>query len=428
MALTLLIASLVLMIVLGAPIAIAMAVVPAVYISLTGELPLSAVPYQMFEAVSVQPLLAVPFFILTAEIMNSAQITGRLLTLARELVGRVRGGLAHMNIVGSMMFAAMNGSAVADVAAIGGVMIPAMRKEGYPGPFAAALTAMGSTMGGILPPSILLVILASTMGISIGAVFAAGVIPGVLVGSILMAIVYVLAMRRGWGRYAAPFTFSALLRATLGAWGALLIPAIILGGIISGVFTATEAGAIAALTALVLGTTVYRTLTLKTLGRALFRAVKVTSSVFIIIAASGPLSWLLNRIGALDGLQGFLLQFAHSPFTFSIVVVVFILVIGTLLEPVPCVVMLGPTLIAACVQAGFHEVQAAILLATGFILGSVTPPVGVCYFTAAAIGGEKVDRVARAIVPFLAADILVMFLVLLVPSITLTLPRLLGLI
>ncbi|HMN80984.1 MAG TPA: TRAP transporter large permease [Burkholderiaceae bacterium] len=428
MALTLLIVSLVVMIVLGAPIGVAMAAVPTIYIWITGELPLSAVPYQMFEAVSVQPLLAVPFFILTAEIMNAGQITARLLVLARELVGRIRGGLAQMNIVGSMMFAAMNGSAVADVAAIGGVLIPAMRKEGYPGPFAAALTAMGSTMGGILPPSILLVILASTMGISIGAVFAAGVIPGMLVGLLLMAMVYVLALRRNWGRHTVPFTFGALLKAVLGAWGALLIPVIILGGIISGVFTATEAGAVAALSALLLGTLVYRTLTLRALGGALFRAVKITSSVFIIIAASGPLSWLLNRIGALEGLQNFLLQFAHSPLLFSVVVVILILVVGTLLEPVPSVVMLGPTLVSACVQAGFHEIQAAILMATGFILGSVTPPVGVCYFTAAAIGGEKVDKVARAIVPFLAADIAVMFLVLLIPSITLALPRLLGLI
>ncbi len=428
MALTLLVVSLVVMVILGAPIGIAMAAVPAIYIWATGELPLSAVPYQMFEAVAMPPLLAIPFFILTAELMNSGQITARLLTLARELVGRIRGGLAQMNIVGSMMFASISGSAVADVAAIGGVLIPAMRKEGYPGPLSAALTAMGSTMGGILPPSILLVILASTMGISIGSVFAAGVLPGMCVGAILMGMVYVLALRQKWGRYKVPFTFTALLKAIQGAWGALLIPAIIAGGIISGVFTAAEAGAVAALLALLLGTVVYRTLTPRALLGALTRAVKVASSVFIIIAASGPLSWLLNRIGALEGLQGFLLQFSHSPILFSLVLVGLVLVIGTLLEPVPAVVMLGPTLVHVCVQAGFHEIQAAILLATGFILGSVTPPVGICYFTAAAIGGEKVDDVARAIIPFLAADVVVMFIVLLVPAMTLALPRLLGLI
>lgn len=172
MELAVLVTALVVLIVLGAPMGVTMAILPAVYILFTGELPLLAVPYQMFEGISQPPLLAVPFFILTAELMNSGQITERLLMLARELVGRIRGGLAQMNVVGSMMFAAMNGSAVADVAAIGGVLIPAMKRAGYPGPFAAAITAIGSTIGGILPPSILLVLLASTMGMSIGSLFA----------------------------------------------------------------------------------------------------------------------------------------------------------------------------------------------------------------------------------------------------------------
>jgi TRAP-type C4-dicarboxylate transport system permease large subunit len=157
------------------------------------------------------------------------------------------------------------------------------------------------------------------------------------------------------------------------------------------------------------------------LGATLFKSVKVTSSVFIIIAASGPFSWLLNRIGALQGLEGFLLQFAHTPVLFGVVLVLFILLVGTLLEPVPCVVVLGPTLVKVCVAAGFHEVQAALVLSVGFIMGSVSPPVGVCYFTAAAIAGEKIDAVGKAILPFLLVEILVMFLILLIPPLTLLL-------
>ena len=155
---------------------------------------------------------------------------------------------------------------------------------------------------------------------------------------------------------------------------------------------------------------------------------KVTSSVFIIIAASGPFSWLLNRIGALQGLEAFLLQFAASPALFPVVLVAFILLVGTLLEPVPCVIVLGPTLVTVCVTAGYHEVQAALFLSVGFIMGSVSPPVGVCYFTAAAIAGEKIEKVARAILPFLLAEIAVMFLILTVPAITLTVPRFIGLV
>jgi len=426
MELVLLVTALVVMIVLGAPMGITMAVLPVVYILITGELPLSTVPYQMYEALSHVPLLAVPFFILTAELMNSGRITERLLALARELVGRIRGGLAQMNVVGSMMFAAMNGSAVADVAAIGGILIPAMKKAGYPGDFAAALTAMGSTIGGILPPSILIVLLASTMGMSIGALFTAGIVPGLMVGGLLMVVVFIYAVARGYGRFEDPFTFLALWKAFVGAWAALLIPLIIVGGIVMGVFTATEAGAIAVLVAFVIGAFVYRTLTLRTIGATLFRAVKITSSVFIILAASGPFSWLLNRIGALQGLEGFLAQFAGSPILFGAVLIGIIFLVGTILEPIPCVIVLAPTLIKACVGAGFHEVQAALVLAVGFIMGSVSPPVGVCYFTAAAIAGEKIEKVARALLPLLLVEVFVMVVMLVVPAVTLALPKAFG--
>lgn len=426
MELILLVGALVVLVVLGAPMGVTMAVLPVVYILITGELPLSTVPYQMYEALSHAPLLAVPFFILTAELMNSGLITERLLVFARELVGRVRGGLAQVNVVGSMFFASMNGSAVADVAAVGGILIPAMKRAGFPAAFAAALTAMGSTIGGIVPPSILIVLLASTLGMSIGAVFAAGILPGLLVGLLLMVVVYIYAVVRGYGRFEEPFTFRALWRAFVGALPALTIPAVIVGGIFMGVFTATEAGAIAVLVAFSIGAFLYRSLTPREFGQTLFRAVKISSSVFIILAASGPFSWLLNRIGALDGLATFMARFADTPFLFGVVLIAIIFVVGTILEPIPCVILLGPTLIKACTGAGFHEIQAALVLTVGFIMGSVTPPVGVCYFTAAAIAGEKIDRVARALLPFLLVEVFVMIVMLIFPPLTLTLPRLLG--
>jgi tripartite ATP-independent transporter DctM subunit len=271
-----------------------------------------------------------------------------------------------------------------------------------------------------------MVLLASTMGMSIGSLFAAGIVPGLLVGFMLMVVVYIYAVRRGYARYEVPFTFKALWQAFLGAWGALLIPAVIIGGILFGVFTPTEAGAVAVVVAFLIGALVYRTLTRHTFASTLFRSVKITSSVFIILAASGPFSWLLNRIGALQGLEGFLLQFSDRPFLFGIALIGLIFVVGTVLEPVPCVIVLGPTLVKACVGAGFHEVQAALVLTVGFIMGSVSPPVGVCYFTAAAIAGEKIEKVGRALMPFLLVEIFVMCLMLLIPSLTLGLPTLLG--
>ena len=426
MELSILVGALVLLIVLGAPIGITMAALPVAYILVTDELPLSTVPYQMYEALSHTPLLAVPFFILTAELMNSGRITERLLTLARELVGRIRGGLAQVNVAGSMMFAAMNGSAVADVAAIGGLLIPAMKRAGFPGPFAAALTAVGSTIGAILPPSILMVLLGSTMGLSIGALFAAGIVPGLLIGFLLMVAVYVYSVKHDYGRYEEPFTLKALGLAFLGAWAALLIPLVIVGGIVFGVFTATEAGAVAVLVAFFIGAIVYRTLTRRTLGATLLRAVKITSSVFIILAAAGPFSWLLNRIGALQGLEGFLLQFAGNPVLFSVILVTLVVALGAVLEPVALIVVLGPTLVTACVAAGFHEIQAALVLTVGFIMGAVSPPVGVCYFTATTIAGERLERVALAVLPFLAIEIFVIFLMLVIPPLTLAIPAMLG--
>jgi tripartite ATP-independent transporter DctM subunit len=416
------------LILLGAPMGIAMALVPIVYILVTDDLPLATVPYQMYEALSHTALVAVPFFMLTGELMNSTQLTGRLLALSRELVGRIRGGLAQTNVVASMLFAGMNGSAVADTAAVGGIMIPAMKKAGYSAAFSAALTAVASTIGGVIPPSIMMILLASTMSMSVGALFAAGILPGLLIGLLLMVVTYVLAVKRRYERYEMPFNFRALWRAFIGAWAALTIPLVILGGMLFGVFSTIEAGAITALVALIIGGLVYRTLTVKELGQTLVRTVKVTSAVFIILAASGPFAWLLNRIGALDGLESFFALFVHNQFLFAVVLVLFILVIGTILEPVPCIVVLSPTLVEACKVAGFHEVQAALVLTVGFLIGAVSPPVGVCYFTAAKIAGERLEAVALELWPLLLAEISVLFLILFLPWLTLGMPRLFGLV
>ncbi len=426
MELFLLVAALIVMILLGAPMGVTMAVLPVVYILFTGELPLSTIPYQMYEALSHAPLIAVPFFILTGELMNSSQITERLLVLSRELVGRIRGGLAQMNVLASMLFAGMNGSAVADVAAIGGVLIPAMKRAGYPGAFAAALTAVASTIGGIIPPSIVMVLLASSMSMSVGALFAAGIVPGILVAVLLMFVAWIYSVKRGYERYEVPFSFAALWRALAGAWAALLIPAIIVAGILMGVFSATEAGAVSAVVALIVGAFVYRMFSLRALGGTLSRTVKVTSSVFIILAASGPFSWLLNRIGALQGLEQFFMTFTGNALLFSVILVAFILIVGTIIETVPCIIVLGPTLIKVSTAAGFHEVQAALVLTVGFLMGAVSPPVGVCYFTAATLAQEKLEAVARELIPFMAAEVVVMFLILFVPSITLAVPQMLG--
>ena len=424
MDLAILMGALLLMIFVGAPIAATMAVLPAVYIAVTDELPLSTVPYQMYEAVASAPLIAIPFFLLTGALMNSGQITERLLTLSRELVGRVRGGLAQTTVLVAMLFAGMSGSAVADTAAVGGVLIPAMKKDGYHGPFAAALCAVAGTIGGIVPPSIVMILLAGSMGMSTGALFMAGVLPGVLIGILLMAVAYVISVRRNYPRYEEPFRLSVLLRAFAGALPPLVIPLVIVLGIVFGVSTATEAGAMTVLVAAALGVLVYTSLTPRELARTISHTVKVSSSVFFILAASGPFSWLLNRIGALQGLEGWFMGYTGSPIMFTLILIGFILLVGTVIETIPAIVVLAPTLIKVCVAAGFHEIQAALVLVVGFILGAVTPPVGIVYFTAAFIADEALEKVGWALIPFMLVEVVAMFLILAFPALTLWLPKL----
>jgi tripartite ATP-independent transporter DctM subunit len=399
-------------------------VLPTIYIALTDELPLSTVPYQMYEAVASAPLIAIPFFLLTGALMNSGQITERLLLLSRELVGRVRGGLAQTTVLVSMMFAGMSGSAVADTAAVGGVLIPAMKKAGYHGPFAAALSAVAGTIGGIVPPSIVIILLAGSMGMSTGGLFMAGVLPGLVIGIMLMAVAYIISVKRNYPRYEEPFRWPVFASAFVGALPPLLIPLVIVLGIVFGVFTPTEAGAMTVLVAAAIGLFLYKSLTLREVGRTVSHTVKVTSSVFFILAASGPFSWLLNRIGALQGLEGWFMGYTQSPVLFTLVLVGFILLVGTVIETIPAIVVLAPTLIKVCVAAGFHEIQASLVVVVGFIMGAVTPPVGIVYFTAAFIAEEPLEKVGMALIPFMLVEVVVMFLILYFPALTLWLPRL----
>lgn len=421
-----LITALCVLIFLGAPVGIALAVLPVVYILFTGELPLSTVPYQMYEALASPPLIAVPLFLLTGELMNSGNITTRLLALSRELVGRLRGGLAQVNIVLSMLFAGISGSAVADTATVGSVMIPAMKKSGYPAAFSAALTAIASTIGGIIPPSIAMILLASGLGVSVGSLFAAGLLPGLLIGVLLMITVYVIALRQNFERYTEPFRLRVFLRVVAGAFVPSLIPVVLVGGISAGVFTATEVGAITVLMALAIGHLVYRSLDWPTLAGAMVRTTKLTGSIFFILAASGPFGWLLNRVGALQGLEAWLSSYADTPLLFAFVLVGFILVVGTVIEAVPAIIVLGPTLVEVCVTAGYHPIQASMVIVVGFILGAVSPPVGIIYFTAAQIADETLEKVGLALIPFMLVEVFAMFLLLWVPGFSLWLPTLLG--
>ncbi len=417
---------LIVLILVGMPIGIAMALLPTVYIAFTDVAPLTAVPYQMYTSLDKFPLVAVPLFLLAGELMNLGDVTDRILALSREMVGRLRGGLSHITVVMSMLFASLNGSAVASTATIGGVMIPAMKKAGYGSAYSASVTAASSTIGGIIPPSIAIILFASVTNTSIGKLFSAGILPGVLVGLMFIGVGYVVSLRRKYERYEAPFRWRLLGGAFSKASLALSLPLVLYFGIVSGVFTPTEAGAVVCLLAFVLGKFVYRTLSYAQLWQAMYRTVRMSATIFLIIAAAGPFSWLLTRLGALQGLESWLVGLENNYLLFLVAFLAIILVAGMLSDIVANLLILGPPLFSAALSVGLDEAQAGMVICIGFLLGTITPPVGICYFAASRLAEERLERVAVDLMPFIAAEAVLLILILIFPQITGLIPAAAG--
>lgn len=417
---------LVLLIMLGAPVGFTLILIPVVYILITDAAPMILIPSQMFSAIDSVPLTAIPFFMLTGELMTSATITDRLVELSQRLIGRMRGSMAQANVLVSMFFAGMNGSVVADTATVGSLMVPAMKRAGYPPAFAAAITAVSSTIGGIIPPSIMMIVLANAGGISVGALFAGGIIPGIMIGVLLMMINYIIARRNNFERSEEPFSLKAVAITGYKSSFALLIPIVLVGSVVFGIAGVVEAGALTATIALFVGLFVYRTITWTNCKSAFVRAFRNSAMVFIIIAASGPFSWLLTSLGAINELEQWLLSYTYNPLLFALVLVLFICLLGMVMDSAANIIVVGPVLVDVMVTAGYPDVQAALVVVVGFLIGSVTPPVGVAFFTAGAIANVRLEKVAVAMLPYLGALFVLLFVLIVVPDITMFLPRALG--
>ena len=381
------------------------------------------IPSQMFNAIDSVPLTAIAFFMLTGELMTSATITDRLVALSRALIGRLRGGLAQVNVLVSMFFAGMNGSVVADTATVGALVLPAMKRAGYPPAFSAAVTGVSSTIGGIIPPSIMMIVLANATEISVAALFAAGIIPGVLVGAVIMLINHYYAVRLNFERSDESFSVKRVGQEFYRSSFALLIPIVLVGSVMGGIASVVEAGAITACVALFTGVFVYRTIKLKECSSAFRRAFRNSAMVFIIIAASGPFSWLLTSLGAIGDLENWLLGMVDSPILFILALMLFIFLLGTVMDSAVNIIIVGPVLVDVMAKAGFPEVQAAVVVIVGFLIGSVTPPVGVAYFTSATIAEVRLEKVAIALIPYLIGLFLLLFFIIMVPELTMFLPE-----
>ena len=418
--------SLMTLILLGAPVGFSMILLPTIYILYTNAAPLLLIPAQMFNAIDSIPLTAIPFFMLTGELMTSATITDRLVELSQRIIGRLRGSLAQANVLVSLFFAGMNGSVVADTATVGSLVIPAMTKAGYKRSFSAGITAVSSTIGGIIPPSIMMIVLANASGISVGALFSAGIIPGILVALLLMIVNHILAVKYNFERSEEPFSWTGLRNSTLRASFALIVPITLVGTVVGGIAGVVEAGAITATISLLVGLFIYRTINFSNTVSAFNRAFRNSASVFIIIAASGPFSWLLTSLGALGQLEEFLLSYANNPFIFALVLITFIYLLGMIMDSAVNIIVVGPVIVEVMVKAGYPEIQGALVCIVGFLIGSVTPPLGVAYFTAATVANATLESVAVAMIPYLVSLFFLLFILVVFPDITMWLPTYLG--
>lgn len=385
-------------------------------------LPTVSVVNQMLSNLNSFALLAVPFFLLLGRLMNDSGITDRLMVFAQSMVGHIKGGLGHINVLVSMMFASMSGSAAADTASVGAIMIPAMKKAGYPAPFAVALTATSSTLGVIIPPSILFVIYGAFGNVSIAGLFMAGILPGLLIGLGQMSYTYFVASRHGVVN-TVKMPWEERAKSSRRAAPALLIPLIILGGITSGVFTATEASAIAALVGLVLAVIVYRTIRPSALFTILCETVIAYSLPMFAVAAAGIMGWLISYLGVAREVAELIASVSHQDWGVMIMLMIFSLVVGTVLSPMTAVIIFLPIIKELGVIAQIPDIHIALVVCLSLAIGLTTPPYGICLLIAAQIGEVDMPRAFLAVLPIVAITISIIMLVIFLPEVFLYLPK-----
>jgi len=486
-----------LLLMLGLPVFFGLLVAPGVLLWLNGqERDLALLYRNVYNGMDSFPLMALPFFMLAGELMNRGGITMRLVEFSQALMGHFRGGLAHVNILTSMLFAGLSGSAVADTSAIGSTMIPAMEKNGYTRRFAAAVTAASSVIGPIIPPSGIMIIYAYVMGESVAALFLAGIVPGIMVGVGLMIVVRLMADRYDLpkaerivdknqtitplegrvsfvllrinlaGLMVALFAgIRAILNGTVGVdidvngWILMVVflpvahvflvrlrskvsadfrivckkavaplqtPIIILGGILVGVFTPTEASSVAVAYALIISFFVLKTMKLSDLPEILTKSALGSSTVLLLVGAAVAFKTVVSLSHAPEQMAEFILGLSDNPLMLLFLINILLFVVGMFLDAGPAIIILGPILGPIFINLGVHPVHFAIIMSVNLTVGLATPPMGLVLFVASSVSGERVESISRAILPFLAVEVLVIFMITYIPALSMFIPRLTG--
>ncbi len=423
MGLTILFVSLFVLMLLRVPIAFSLALSSFAYILYSG-LPPVVLMHNMVNGMDSFPLLAIPFFIFAGALMNSAGITARIFGFARAIVGWMHGGLGHVNIGASIIFAGMSGAAVADAGGLGAIEIKAMREAGYDDDFSVGVTAASSTIGPIIPPSLPLVIFGVMASVSIGQLFVAGIVPGLLMAVSLSAMVWWKSRRRNYPRDVA-FRLDTIASRFKAAFLPLMTPVIIVGGIVSGAFTPTEAAIAAAAYALFLGIIVYRTLTPRKLAVISLETIETTAAIMMIVGAASVFAWILTANQVATHFAEFVLSFTDSRAMVLLLIMIVVLIVGLFMETIAAISILVPVLMPVAAQFGIDPVHLGIIVILNLMLGLLTPPVGMVLFVLSRVSRVPFEQCVRATLPFLVPLLAVLLLLTFIPQLVLWLPQLL---
>ena len=392
---------------IGVPVAFVLGLTPLVVPAAQGDTPLVLLAQRIFTGMDNPILMAIPFFILAGNLMGRGGMTRRLVDFCSVIVGGLRGGLAYINVAVSMVFAGISGAAVADTSAVGSVLIPAMKEDGYDPDFAAALTATSSTIGPVIPPSIPFIVYGVLAEVSIAFLFLAGIVPGLLLGLFQMGVVWRCSHTKHFPRATRPRVKQSA-RSVLDAALVLVMPLVIVGGILSGAFTPTEAACVAVFYALFIGLSVYRDLRIRDIPGILLQTGVTSSLVMLVIGTASIFSWLLASREVPQAVAGAMLSFTDSKVLILLLVNMLLLMVGTFMETTASLIILTPVLLPLMAEIGVDPLHFGVIIVLNLVIGLTTPPVGVCLFIACSIGRTRIESVSRAIIPFLLASIAVL--------------------
>ncbi|WP_040978002.1 TRAP transporter large permease [Oceanobacillus jeddahense] len=411
-----------LLIAFGVPIAFGLSIASLVYLLVVG-VPFTVIPQTMFAGLDSFVMLAIPAFILAGNLMNAGGITNRIIDFANAVVGHIRGGLGLTNVASSLGFAGISGTALSDTASIGSVMIPAMKKQGYGAGFSAAVTSISSTVGPMLPPSLPMIIIGTLAGISIGDLFLAGAVPGVLLAIGFLLVTYAISVKRQYPK-GEKQSIPVIGKTFLGAFWALLMVVIILWGILGGYFTPTEAAVVCVVYAFVVGKFVYKELKLKEIPAILLTTLRSTASILLLVGFANTFGWILVSEGVPLQIANGILSISENPIIVTLLIIMLLLLVGMFMETIAALVILFPVLLPVAESIGMDPIHFGVVMVLSLMVGLSTPPVGVCLFVASTFAKVPITKTVKELIPFFGIAIFVLIIVAFVPSLSLFLPSL----